>query len=132
MAGADEVISQLNNIAVQLSGWYQSLSNAYPIPTTTASPKFTAVLLSTTASVVISTSTLRHGIMMHNPGTANVYLYATAIQTSPTTSNLAGSILISPGATLTLPSSGFPNINAGFSAFSGTGSSQAFTVIEFF
>jgi len=132
MAGADEVISQLNNIAVQLAAWNQSLSNGTPAATTTASPKFTAVSLTTTASVVISTSTIRHGMMLHNPGTTNIYCFGTAIQTTPTTSSLGGAILIGPGATLTLPSSQFPNLNAGLSAFAGTGSSQPFTVVEFF
>lgn len=132
MPGADEVITQLQNIAVQLSAWNQSLSNALPVPATTVSPKFTGVSLTTTGAVVISTSTIRHGMLFHNPGTTNVYLYATAIQTAPTTSSLAGSIVIGPGLTLTLPSSEFPNLNAGFSAFAQTGSSQAFTVVEFF
>jgi len=132
MPGADEVVSQLNNIAVQLGNWVQSLSNAYPVPTTTASPKFTAVTISTTAVAVIASSTLRHGLLMHNPGTANYYVYQTGMSSAPTTAALGGSIVIYPGGTLAFPSAMFPNINAGFSAFSGTGSSQPFTVVEFF
>lgn len=127
-----EVISQLQNIARQLSIWSQSITNSTPAATTTASPRFTAVQLSTAAVAVIATSSLRHGILFHNPGTVTTYLYQTGMTSAPTTSVLAGSVMISPGGTFTLPSGMFPNINAGFSAFSGTGSAIPFTVIEFF
>lgn len=130
--GASEVISQLQNIARQLSIWSQSITNSTPAATTTSSPRFTAVNLSTTAVAVIATSSLRHGILFHNPGTVTTYLYQTGMTSAPTTSALAGSVMISPGGTFTLPSGMFPNINAGFSGFSGTGSSIPFTVIEFF
>lgn len=131
--GVSEVISQLQNIARQLSIWSQSIANATPAATTTTSPKFTGVTLSTTAVVVIGTSTLRHGMLFHNVGnTANVYLYQTGMTSAPTTSVLAGSIVIYPGGTLPLPSQVFPNINAGFSAFTNTGSAQPFTCVEFF
>lgn len=130
--GLSEAVSQLQNIARNLALQAQSQVNAYPIPTTTVSPRFTAVQLSTAATAVIGTSALRHGMMFHNPGTTSVYLYQTGMTSAPTTSNIAGSILMAPGATITLPSTEFPNLNAGFSAFATTGSSQAFTVIEFF
>jgi len=130
--GISEAINQLANIARQLSVWSKSISNSTPAATTTTSPKFTAVTLSTTASVAIASSTTRHGLLMHNPGTANVYIYQTGMASAPTTSVLAGSIVIYPGGTFTLPSAQFPNINSGFSAFSGTGSSQPFTVVEWF
>ena len=131
--GAAEVINQLSNIARQLSVWSQSISNSIPAATAATSPKFTGVTLSTTASVVIAASTTRHGILLHNVGnTANVYVYQTGMTTAPTTAALAGSILIFPGDTLSLPSTIFPNINAGFSAFTNTGSSQPFTVVEFY
>lgn len=130
--GVTEVVNQLTNIARQLSIWSQSITNATPAATTTTSPKFTAVTLSTTASVAISTSVIRHGLVMHNPGTANVYVYATAIASTPTTSNLAGTIVIYPGGTLSFPASEMTNVNAGFSAFTNTGSSQPFSVVEFF
>lgn len=134
MAGADEVISQLQNIAVQLAAWNQSVSNATPAATTTASPKFTGVNLGTaSASVLISTSSIRHGIIFHNPGgTATCYVFPTGIATTPTTSSLAGALGIAPGSTVQWPSAQFPNINVGFSGFSGTGSNQPFTVIELF
>lgn len=128
-----EAVSQLQNIARNLSVWAQSIVNASPAATSATSPKFTGVTLSTTAAVVIGTSTLRHGIMFHNVGnTANVYLYQTGMSSAPTTSALAGSIVIYPGGTLPLPSPIFPNINAGFSAFTNTGTAQPFTCVEFF
>jgi hypothetical protein len=130
--GQTEAVSQLQNIARQLSIWSQSISNASPAATTTTSPRFTAVQLSTSATAVIGTSLLRHGMLFHNPGTANLYLYQTGMTSAPTTTVLAGSVVIYPGGTFTLPSPMFPNISAGFSGFSGTGSSQALTVIEFF
>ncbi len=130
--GQTEAVSQLQNIARNLGLWAQSLVNASPIPTTTVSPRFTAVQLSTTATTVIGTSVLRHGIMFHNPGTGSLYLYQTGMTSAPTTTVLAGSIVIYPGDTWTLPSPMFTNINAGFSGFSGTGSSQALTIVEFF
>ena len=134
MPGADEVITQLQNISVQLSAWNQSLSNAYPVPTTTASPKFTGVNLGTgSVTVLISTSSIRHGILFHNPGgTATCYVFPTNIQTTPSTSALAGALGIAPGSTVMWPSSQFANINVGFSGFAGTGSGQPFTVVEFF
>jgi len=134
MAGADEVISQLNNIAVQLAAWNQAVSNATPAATTTTSPKFTAVTLGTAAiSVVISTSSVRHGIILHNPGgTATCYVFQTGMATSPTTTTLGGSLAIAPGSTVMLPSAQFPNFNAGLSGFAGTGTGQPFTVIEWF
>ncbi len=130
--GVSEVISQLANIARQLSVWSQSITNSTPAATTTASPKFTAVSLGTTAAVVIGTSVLRHGILFHNPGTVTTYLYQTGMTSAPTTTVLAGAVMISPGGTFTLPSGMFPNINAGFSGFTVTGSSQPMTVVEFF
>lgn len=127
-----EVISQLQNIARQLSIWSQSIANSTPAATTTTSPRFTAVQLSTAAAVVIATSALRHGILFHNPGTATLYIYQTGMTSAPTTAVLAGSVVIYPGGTFTLPSPYFTNINAGFSGFSGTGSGQGLTVAEFF
>ncbi len=134
MPGADEVITQLQNIAVQLSAWNQSQSNAIPVPTTTASPKFTGVSLGTSSvSVLISTSSIRHGILFHNPGgTATCYVFPTNIQTTPTTSSLGGALAVAPGSTVQWPSAQFPNINVGFSGFAGTGTGQPLTIVEFF
>lgn len=130
--GVTEVVNQLTNIARQLSYWSQSITNSAPAATTTASPKFTAVSLSTATSSIIGTSVLRHGIVMHNPGTATCYVYLTGMSPAPSTTSLGGSVVIYPGGTLAFPSALFPNSNAGFSGFSGTGSSQGFTIIEFF
>lgn len=130
--GFTEAVNQLTNIARQLSFWSQSITNSQPVPTTTASPKFTAVNLSTAASVIVAASTIRHGIVLHNPGTTTCYVYQTGMASPPTTSVLAGALLIAAGSSVVWPSPQFTNINAGFSAFSSTGSSQPFTVIEFF
>jgi len=132
--GAAEVIAQLQNIARQLSIWSQSITNSTPAATTTVSPKFTAVSLGTASiSVVISTSSIRHGLMFHNPGgTATCYIFQTGMASAPTTGNLAGALAVAPGSTVQWPSAQFMNINAGFSGFAGTGSSSPMTIIEFF
>ena len=129
--GATEVVNQLQNIARQLSVWCQSITNATPAATTTSSPKFTAVTLGTATVTVISTSVIRHGLLMHNPGTSNCYVYQTGMASAPNTTVLAGAIVIYPGGTLTLPSASFPNINAGFSGYALL-NSQPFTVVEWF
>lgn len=132
--GVSEVISQLQNIARQLSIWSQSIANSTPAATTTISPRFSGVTLGTAApAVVVASSVLRHGMILHNVGnTANVYIYQTGMTSVPTTSALAGAMVLFPGASLSMPSRMFPNINAGFSGFTNTGSSQPFTVVEFF
>ena len=128
-----EVIAQLQNIARQLSAQSQSITNVSPAATTTTSPKFTAITLGTgSITVLVATSTLRHGLLLHNPGTATCYIFQTGMASSPTTSSLGGSVVIYPGGTFALPSAMFANINAGFSGFAGTGSSNGFTVVEFF
>ena len=134
MAGADEVISQLNNIAVQLAAWNQAVSNATPAATTTASPKFTGVTLGTaTPTVLVGTSVIRHGIVFHNPGgTATCYVFKTGMAPTPTTSSLGGSLAVAPGSSVLWPSAQFPNINVGFSGFAGTGTAAPFTVVEWF
>jgi hypothetical protein len=133
MPGADEVVSQLQNIAVQLSAWNQAVSNATPAATTTTSPKFTAISLSTSAiTVLVSTSSIRHGIVFHNPGTTTCYVFQTGMASAPTTSTLGGALMVAGGSTVPFPSAQYPNINCGFSGFSGTGTAVAFTVIEFF
>lgn len=128
-----ELINQLQNIATRLAGGVQAITNATPIPTTTTSPKFTAVSLSTATSSIIATSSIRRGMLFHNVGlTAIVYIYGSAMSPAPSSSSIGGTIGIYPGGTFTLPSAQFPNLNAGFSAFTNTGSSQPFTIVEFF
>lgn len=133
MTDATDINSTLQGIARQLGEQAQSQQNAWPNPTAATSPLATPInSLSTTASVVIAASTTRHGLMFHNPGTASVYVYPTLTSTAPTTAAVGGSFLILPGGTLEFPPAVYPNVNCGWSAFSGTGSSQALTVVEFF
>ena len=130
-AGVTDVVTQLTNIVRQLSIWSQSIINATPAATKTVSPQFTAATLSTTASVIVSSSITRHGLLIHNPSTINVYVYQTGMTSPPVLGTLAGSIVIFPGDTLALPSSMFTNINAGFSGFSAS-ATPGVTAVEFF
>lgn len=132
--GFTEAINELRNIARQLSVWSQSITNAQPKATTAVSPKFTGVSLGTAAiTQIIASSSIRHGMILHNPGaTATIYVFPTNIATTPSTTNLAGTLAIAAGSTVQWPSFQFTNINAGFSGFAGTGTSQPFTVIEFY
>jgi len=132
MTDATDINSTLQNIARQLGASAQSQQNAWPNQTAATSPLSTPCSLSTTASVVIAASTTRHGLMFHNPGTASVYVFPSLTSTAPTTSAVGGSFLILPGGTLEFPPSLYPNVNCGWSAFSGTGSAQALTVVEFY
>ena len=97
------------------------------------SPVFTAInnLGTTAGTTVIASNATRHGLIVHNPGTADVYIYQTGMATTPNITTLGGTLLIFPGGTETFPSPQFPNVNCGLSAFVSTGSSQPFTVIEF-
>lgn len=133
-SGSTEALAHLQNIARNLGIWAQSITNSTPVPTTTTSPKFTGVTLGTAAvTVLIGTSTIRHGMILHNVGaTATCYIFQTGMASPPTTTSLAGSLAIAPGSSVVWPSSQFTNINAGFSGFAGTGTSQPMTVIEFF
>lgn len=129
----DDMISTGQNIVRQIGQFAQSIANTNPAATTTASPRALGFnSITTTAAVIVSNSTTRHGLIFHNPGTANIYVFPTAITTSPTTAIVGGSFIIYPGGTLTFSPLIFPNVNCSWSAFSGTGSSQALTVVEFF
>ncbi len=132
--GFTEAVNQLGNIARQLSYWSQSITNSQPVPTTTASPRFTAVTLSTsTITTVIGSSSIRHGMILHNPGAVSTaYIFPTNLTPQPTTSNLAGTLAIGPGASERWPSAQYTNINVGFSGLIASGSSTPFTVIEWF
>jgi hypothetical protein len=105
MASLDDVVSTIKTGVTNIANIAQSIANVYPAATTTVSPKSTAVnnLGTTAGTVVIGTSSIRRGIMFHNPGTAAVYLYPTSITTAPTTTSLGGTILIAAGSTLMLP-----------------------------
>lgn len=112
-----------------------SIGNAFPQATATSSPKATGLnsLGTSTAIVVIGTSTVRHGVLFHNPGgtTVIVYVFPSTMTPAPTTTTLGGTLGIAGGSTVFLPSAQFPNINCGFSAFAGTGTNQPFTAWEF-
>lgn len=127
-------VSVLQNIARQIGAYAASITNAYPAATTTASPRSLGFnSITTTATAVLSTSAVRHGLLFANPGaTATMYVYPTPMTTAPTTAALGGALPIAPGSSLVLSPAMFPNLNAGWSAFSNTGSSQPLTIIEFF
>ena len=133
-AGTDvtAVNSTLQNIARNLGIAATVLANVAPVQTTTASPAATAINnLATTIATVIGTSLLRHGIIFHNPGTNNVYVFPT-LATTVTTALVGGAFIIYPGGTLEFPSTVYTNITCGWSAWVATGSSQPLTVVEFF
>lgn len=136
-------VQQLNSIAQQIGLLAQAMGSGSSVggsivalsvaTTTTASPQAIGFNnISTTATAILSTSSLRRGVMFHNPGTAAIYVYPTGMTTAPTTAILGGSMVIYPGGTLSLGPPSFPNLSSGWLAFSVTGSSQALTVVEFF
>lgn len=130
--GYTEAVSQLQNIARQLSAWSQSQLNAYPVPTSTTSPTFTGVTLNTTtATLIVSTSVLRHGMILHNPSTTAAYVWPTAATASLASTSLGGSLLIAGGSSVILSSNQFPNNTAGWSGLSTTAAGQ-FTILQFF
>jgi hypothetical protein len=130
--GYSEAISQLQNIARQLSAWSQSQLNAYPVPTSTTSPTFTGVTLNTTtAALIVAASTLRHGMILSNPGTTAAYIWPTETTTSLASTSLGGSMLVAAGSSVILSSSQFPNNTAGWSGISTTAAGQ-FSVWQFF
>ena len=131
-SGYSEAVSQLQNIARQLSAWSQSQLNAYPIPSSTMSPAYTAVTLNTTtATLIVSTSVLRHGMILHNPGTTAAYIWPTTVTTALSSAVVGGSMLIAAGSSVMLPSNQFPNNTAGWSGISTTAAGR-FTVWEFY
>ena len=132
MTDATDINSTLQNIARQIGAWANTLTNGLPVPTSATSPLSTPIQLSTTATTLIGTSSIRHGIMFHNPGTTIAYIFPSITSAAPTTSSLAGSFVIYPGSTLELPPMAYPNVNCAWSGFVATGSSQPFTVVEFF
>ena len=135
-------VTAINNLTAGLNGVFAGSGLAVTggggtsVTTTT---KFSGVsLFSSISTTLTAASSTRYGILFHNPGTANAYVYQTGMSPTPSASLaiVAGAIVIYPGGTLTFPSAYYPNINAGFSAFMGstvaTGSSSPFTVVEFF
>ena len=127
MASNDDVNSTLQGIARQLGRIAGGAASTTPSPVSTPVNS-----LNTVGTTVISTSSVRQAIIFHNPGTTNLYVYPSLTSSAPTTTAPGGSFLIFPGGTLSLSNEEFSNINCGWSAFSGTGSNQALTVVEFF
>jgi len=134
MAGVDDVVSSIKTGVTNLANLAGGMVNAYPPPTATVSPAATGLnaLGTTAATIAVASSTTRHGIIFHNPGTTSVYVYPTAIATAPTVSAVGGAFLILPAGTLKMSSDSFPNVNCGWSAFAGAGSAQPLTIVEFF
>ena len=133
MATGDDLNSTLQNVARNLSVWAQSQTNAVPIATASSSPISYGFNNIGTSSVttVLSANANRYGVIFHNPGTASVYVYPSAMTTPPTFAAVGGSFLIFPGSTLSFPSTLFANCNGTWAAFSGAGAAQALTVVEF-
>lgn len=132
MASVDDVNSTLQNVARQIGQLANAFTNAAPTQTTTTSPSATAINnLGTTIATVISTSLVRHGLIFHNPGTVNAYVFP-SLATTVTTALVGGSFIIYPGGTLEFPSTVYTNINCAWSAWVATGSSQPLTIVEFF
>ncbi len=133
MATIDDINSTLQNIARQLGAQAQSQANATPNATASTSPVSYAFnnIGTATVTTVIVANVSRYGLIFHNPGTANIYVYPSAMTTVPTTALVGGTFIVYPGGTLAFPSPLFANVNGAWSAFSGTGSNQAFTIVEF-
>ena len=133
MASLDDIVSTGKSLVDTLSSVANSVRNVWPAATTTASPQATGINnLSTGPALVIANSATRHGLVFHNPGTATVYVFPTSIATTPATASVGGSFVIYAGGTLSFPSPVFPNANCSWSAFAGTGSNQALTIVEFY
>ncbi len=132
-----QAVNNLAQVALS-SAVFLSISsailNAFRPPTASSSPITTGINnLGTTAIPVLAANTTRHGLIFHNPATTNVNIYAfqSTIATAPTLSAVGGAFVIVPGATLAFPSVEYQNINTAFSAFAGTGTSNALTIVEF-
>jgi hypothetical protein len=134
LATLDDINSTLQNIARAIGNQNSFVSNATPAATATSSPisyPFNNIGTATATTVIVANQN-RYGLIFHNPGaTASIYVYPSNITTAPTTSAVGGSFVIYPGSTLSLPSPLFANANGAWLAFSGTGSNQPFTVVEF-
>ena len=132
MAALDDLNSTQKGGVQNLSQIARAIANTMPIATASTSPVATGInTLSTTIMVVIASSVIRHGIVFHNPGTVNAYVFPTAIATAPTTALVGGSFIIDPGGTVTFAAMGFANVNAGWSGFSASGSGNPLTILEF-
>lgn len=110
------------------------LNNFAPaIASGSSSPVATPVnSLGTTGASVIGSSSVRFGILFHNPSsTVAVYVYPSLASPAPTLASAGGAFLILPGGTLPLMPPNYRNNNAAFSAFAGTGTNNPLTIWEF-
>jgi hypothetical protein len=110
-----------------------SISNSMPVAGTATSPKATGVNNIGTASgtSVLGSSSIRHGMLFHNPGSNDVYVYPSALSPAPTTTTLGGTLRIVPGDTVPFPAVMWPNQNSAFSAIALTGTTNPLTIWEF-
>jgi hypothetical protein len=132
LATLDDINSTLQLIARNIGSQVQLQSNSSPSASTTTSPvSYPVNNVGTAAVSVIAANQTRFGLVFHNPGIANVYVFPSAMTVAPTTSSVGGSFIIYPGSTLSFPSTLFSNVNGAWSAFSDGGSNQPFTVLEF-
>lgn len=132
-SGYGDLVSTQKGGVQNLASLVLSFQNAFPPATATASPRATGTnSLGTTALLLVTASTTRHGIVFHNPGTASVYVFPTAITTAPTVSAVGGSFLIFPGGSLSFAPTQFPNVNCSWSGFAATGAANALTIVEFY
>lgn len=130
--GYSEAISQLQNIARNLALQAQSEVNSGPVPTTTLSPQFASAVLSTvTPTLIVGTSALRHGVILHNPGTTAAYIWPTSATAGLSSSALGGAMLVAAGSSVILAPNAFPNITNGFAGISTT-AAGAITIWQFF
>lgn len=130
-----DLISTQKGGVQNLSNLVLGLVNAFRPATASSCPIGSGVnTLGTSAAVVIAAANInRHGILLSNVGlTAVVYVYPTAIATTPTLASTGGALPIAAGSTVYFPSAQFPNFNCGLSAFAGTGTNNPFTVWEFY
>jgi hypothetical protein len=133
MAGSPaEILVALQNGVTAINNLTLDLNSIFATRLSSAgnTSRFTpALLYSSGNTAIIAPSSIRYGIMFHNPSSVNCYVF----QTGTAVSSFAGTFAIYPGGTLTFPSANFPPITAGFSGFvTGTSSSVSFTVVEFF
>lgn len=128
-----DILSAMQNGVTAINRLNERLTTAFPTSTGAVSPVATGVnTLTTTVSVVLSSNAIRHSVIFHNPGTINIYLFPSNITTVPTLATVGGSFLMLPASTLSFPTLSFPNVTCGWSAFVSSGSSQPFTIVEFY
>lgn len=131
--GPSDQLSATQNGVAAINNLYSILRNVWPPVYSGTSPQVTGLnSLSTTAVVAVSPNTTRHGILFHNPGSINTYVYPSNIGTAPSVASPGGSFVIYGGGTLSFPSPLFSNVNCGWSAFVSSGSNQPLTILEFY